>query len=67
MDHYEILHAQHPDPDKISCKDCAYKNGGGMQYPRFTKSNCEKYPVGRCDKPGKVLFLNTKCELYEHE
>ncbi len=66
MDKNEKLATQQGDPEKIVCRDCAYKNGGGLKYPHFTKGSCEKYPAPGV-KPGEVLFHNAPCEFYKHE
>lgn len=56
--------------DKIVCKTCAFKNGGGDNLdgfvPHYTKSICQKYPFPS-SKPLGVLFNGTDCEFYEPE
>lgn len=67
MDKHEVLKTQQVDPDNIVCKTCAFKNGGGMEYPHYTKSYCDIYPKPGRGKPHIVLFEGADCEFYTPE
>lgn len=64
--HANTWHSETVDPDKIVCRTCAYKNGGGLKYPHYTKGNCEMYPYPE-SKPFEVLFRGAKCLYYKPE
>jgi len=66
LDKDEVWKVVHVDPDKIVCKTCQYKNGGGLQYPHYTKGSCEIYPEPGI-KPMAVLFEGAECEFYKPE
>lgn len=70
----EDMHVTWPDLNKISCKDCEYRNKtiveiNGKNIPFGTiKTTCDMYPGYPYDeKPSKILFQNEPCELYEKE
>lgn len=61
-----------PDPEKIKCKDCKYRDKtvvvieGKAHYCGVTRGECEKYKWGETmGKPHDVLFQNADCEFYE--
>jgi hypothetical protein len=65
-DEGEILRTEQVDPNKITCKDCKFKNEGGMKYPNYTKGSCGKYPTP-LTKPNSVLFDGGSCKYKVNE
>ena len=70
FDKNEGMKTTQVDPDKIVCRTCAFKNGGGYKIvgfsPHYTKSVCIKYPFPQ-SKPLTVLFEGADCIFYEEE
>lgn len=61
-----------PDPSKIMCKDCEYRDktqisiGSNIMNVGVTKAFCEMFPKGgeSNGKPYDILFQNAKCGFY---
>lgn len=73
------IKAQKPNPYKIRCKDCEYRDrtfiavkGNGAVAKVIncgvTRATCEKFkPPEYISKPHEVLFDNADCEFYKKE
>lgn len=69
------IRPQWPDPKKIICKDCIYRDKteidlDGKKIPcGVTKDFCKIYlgPPNDNGKPHTVLFQNDYCEFYEED
>lgn len=69
------LKGVYPDPKKIKCKDCFYRDktkvklGNKIIESGITKSFCVAYPKppDSNGKPYDVLFQNADCRFYEKD
>lgn len=63
------IRAQNPDPDKIACKDCIYRDKAELKFEGevlkvgITRDTCLRYD----HKPSEVLFMNEACPQYARE
>ena len=68
-DRWSPIKAQTPNPEKISCKDCKYRDkttfgfDGKVYAVGITRDSCDKFK----HKPPEVLFLNDECVEYAKE
>ncbi len=65
------IKGQMPDPNKIACKDCVYRNRDKITvnnrtiYVGVTKGFCDIYKRPQyAGKPNDILFMNADCEFY---
>ena len=69
----EIHGTQRPDPKKIRCRDCLYRDktvvtlGGEKVKVGITKDTCLFFNKPGNWKPTSILFQNADCPFYEHD
>lgn len=67
------IHGQFPDPQKVQCKDCVFRDktkltlDGKTIYPGITKDYCEIYDRNTNGKGNGILFWGEKCKYYVKE
>lgn len=70
MSEFTPMRGQWPDPDKIVCRNCAFRDKTiveveGVDKPvGITRDTCEMFDGTEDCKPHDVLFLNADCEYY---
>ena len=69
----EIHGTQRPDPEKVRCRNCLYRdqttvNAGGKKIPvGVTRGTCLVFNKPGNRKPMTVLFDNADCPMYEKD
>lgn len=73
MTNDEIHGMQRPDPDKIRCRDCLYRDQDELELDGetikvgITRDTCMMFNRPGNWKPTAVLFQNADCLLYERD
>jgi len=67
---FDDMRMTFPDPKKVVCKDCAYRDKTTVTY----KGKTEEVGITRCtclkyihSKPLGILFRGESCELYKKD
>lgn len=67
---FDDMRMSFPDPKKVVCKDCAYRDRTVAEYKDMrievgiTRCTCKKYIHS---KPLGILFRGESCELYKKD
>lgn len=73
---FSPIHATHPDPEKIQCKTCKFRDKTVMKMPSGKevaigriRSFCDKYqkPPKSNGKPHDIMYNIRRCEYYRME
>lgn len=74
MSKFTDMKGQFPDPEKVKCKDCVFRDKtvvnieGKDLFSGVTRCYCAKYQKGETNgKPHDVLFLNADCRYYKKD